>query len=70
LYCPIAGTVIGLNQQLLDDPSAINIDKYGVGWLFELQGAQEKLLSPAAYLEHLTAAWEVAQKTIKGQANL
>jgi glycine cleavage system H protein len=70
LYCPIAGTVIGLNQQLLDDPTAINIDKYGVGWLFELQGAQEKLLSPAAYLEHLSAAWEVAQKTIKGQANL
>jgi glycine cleavage system H protein len=70
LYCPIAGKVVGLNQQLLDDPSAINVDKYGDGWLFELQGDQSKLLDPQAYLQHLTAAWEVAQKTIKGQANL
>jgi len=28
-----------------------------------------ELLSPDAYLEHLTSAWEVAQRTIKGQAN-
>ena len=70
LYCPIEGIVDRCNDQLLDDPSGINLDKYGDGWLFELRGSTEKLLSPAAYLEHLAGAWEVAQRTIKGQANL
>ena len=34
LYAPIAGTVLRLNDQLLSDPSTINVDKYGDGWLF------------------------------------
>jgi glycine cleavage system H protein len=69
LYCPTTGTVVSLNDQLLDDPSGINVDKYGDGWLFELKASEEGLLSPQSYLEHLTAAWEVAQRTIKGQVN-
>lgn len=69
LYCPIAGIVVGLNEQLLDDPTGINLDKYGDGWLFELQGDSHSLLTPESYLEHLSAAWEVAQRTIKGQVN-
>lgn len=70
LYSPIDGTVFACNQTLLEDPSEINVDKYGNGWLFELQGSTDSLLSPEDYLVHLTAAWEVAQRTIKGQANL
>ena len=70
LFAPVAGTLTAFNEQLLDDPSAINVDKYGNGWLFELQGSTDSLLSPEDYLVHLTAAWEVAQRTIKGQANL
>lgn len=70
LYSPIDGTVFSCNQALLEDPSEINVDKYGNGWLFELQGSTDSLLSPEDYLVHLTAAWEVAQRTIKGQANL
>jgi glycine cleavage system H protein len=70
LYSPIDGTVFACNQALLEDPSEINVDKYGNGWLFELQGSTDSLLSPEDYLEHLTAAWEIAQRTIKGQANL
>lgn len=69
LYCPIAGTVVSINQELLQDPTTINLDKYGAGWMFELEGDPEKLLSPEQYLEHLSAAWEIAQRTIKGQAN-
>lgn len=70
LYSPIDGTVFSCNQALLEDPSEINVDKYGNGWLFELQGSTDSLLSPEDYLVHLTAAWEIAQRTIKGQANL
>jgi glycine cleavage system H protein len=69
LYAPIPGRLIRLNDDLLGDPSGINVDKYGAGWLFEMAGPGESLLTPAAYLEHLAAVWEVTQRTIKGQMN-
>jgi glycine cleavage system H protein len=69
LYTPLAGRVVSINHQLLDDPTAINLDKYGAGWLFELATTGSEFLEPAKYIEHLAAAWEVAQRTIKGQVN-
>ena len=69
LYTPIAGAVAKVNENLLEDPTAINLDKYDRGWLFELKATPEELLSCDQYLEHLEAAWQVAQRTIKGQAN-
>jgi glycine cleavage system H protein len=54
---------------LLEDPSIINVDKYGEGWLLEMRGEVEGLLQPADYMKHLESAWDVAQRTIKGQAN-
>ncbi len=58
-----------LNETLLRDPSGINVDKYGAGWLFTIRGSGSELLDPRAYQEHLTAVWEVTQRTIKGQMN-
>ncbi len=69
LYAPMAGIVVRINERLLKDPSGINVDKYGDGWLMEMQGDASEMLSPAQYLEHLAKAWDVAQRTIKGQAN-
>jgi glycine cleavage system H protein len=69
LYAPIAGRLVRFNEELLSDPSAINLDKYGGGWLFEIEGLGESLLSPQGYLEHLAGVWEVTQRTIKGQMN-
>jgi len=71
LYAPAAGVLSQFNDELLDDPSAINVDKYGDGWLFEMSdGTSEKpLLSPEEYLEHLAGVWEITQRTIKGQLN-
>ncbi len=69
LYAPMAGKVVRINEQLLNDPSGINVDKYGDGWLMEMQGDSSEMLSPQHYLEHLAKAWDVAQRTIKGQAN-
>ena len=57
------------NAALLADPSAINIDGYDGGWLFEIESAGEELMDAEAYVEHLTAVWEVTQRTIKGQMN-
>jgi glycine cleavage system H protein len=69
LYAPVAGTLVEFNQELLTDPSGINVDKYGRGWLFAMQSHGESLLSPEEYLVHLESAWKVAERTIKGQMN-
>jgi glycine cleavage system H protein len=67
LYAPIEGVMTEINEELLSDPSAINVDKYDKGWLFKTKGSGEGLLTVEEYLQHLDTSWEVAQKTIKGQ---
>lgn len=69
LYAPIPGRLTAMNEELLDDPSAINLDKYGAGWLFEIDGSGDGLLTADEYMEYLAAVWKVAQRTIKGQFN-
>jgi glycine cleavage system H protein len=69
LYAPLAGRLQRFNRGLLADPSTINVDKYGEGWLFEINGSGGELLSPDEYIQHLQAVWEVTQRTIKGQLN-
>ena len=69
LFSPIAGKLIRFNQVLLKDPSLINVDKYDRGWLFEMTGDGDSLLTAEDYLTHLEAVWEVTQRTIKGQLN-
>ena len=69
LYAPIAGRLVRFNEELLADPSGINLDKYAAGWLFEIDGPADSLLDPPAYLDHLAAVWEITQRTIKGQMN-
>lgn len=69
LYSPVSGTLETFNDELLSDPSAINVDKYGNGWLFEIHGSDVDLLTPEQYIEHLAAVWEITQRTIKGQMN-
>jgi len=64
-----AGTLVEFNGELLTDPSGINVDKYGRGWIFAMQTAGDTLLSPEEYLVHLESAWKVAERTIKGQMN-
>lgn len=69
LYSPMGGRLTELNKSLLSDPSGINVDTYGAGWLFVMEGRDALLLSPEEYLVHLEASWAVAQRTIKGQMN-
>lgn len=71
LYAPIDGELVQFNQQLLADPSGINLDKYGEGWLFEIlpvtDNTAARLMSVDDYLVHLDDVWKVTQRTIKGQ---
>lgn len=69
LYAPAAGTLVTFNENLLADPSAINTDKYGRGWLFEMNSPLDGLLTPADYVARLDTVWEKTQRTIKGQMN-
>jgi glycine cleavage system H protein len=69
LFAPLAGMLTRLNSDLLSDPSAINVDTYGSGWLFEMTAPSETLLTPQGYIDHLASVWEVTQRTIKGQMN-
>ena len=68
LYAPCEGQLLDFNEQLLNDPSAINVDNYETGWLFTFQTATP-LLTPEEYLAHLAAGWEKTQNLIKGQIN-
>lgn len=71
LYAPMAGKLVAINEATLDDPSLINADTYDDGWMIEIEtDTASVLLTPDAYAEHLVGAWQVAQRTIKGQANL
>lgn len=69
LFAPIPGRLVSINQDVLSDPSTINVDKYAAGWLFEMQAETDELLSPPQYIEHLEGVWEITQRTIKGQLN-
>jgi glycine cleavage system H protein len=69
LFAPLAGVITEFNAELLNDPSAINADTHGGGWLFDMEGDTATLLSADEYHEYLIAAWEKAQRTLKGQVN-
>jgi glycine cleavage system H protein len=66
LFAPMAGTVVQFNQELLRDPSAINVDTYGPGWLFDMDGDASATMTVAEYYQFLEAGWETTQRILKG----
>ncbi len=69
LFAPAAGTITSFNPALLDDPSGINVDGYGNGWLFEMTVADNTLMPVDAYAQFLADNWEKTQRLIKGKIN-
>jgi glycine cleavage system H protein len=57
LYTPISGEVSGVNEDLEDEPSVVNDDPYGKGWLMHLIVGDpkelEELLNASDYEEYL-----------------
>jgi glycine cleavage system H protein len=37
LPSPVTGTVRAVNEAIRDDPSLINVDPYGKGWIVEVE---------------------------------
>lgn len=57
LYSPVQGEVVAVNEALEDDPSLVNSDPYGEGWMVRLKVANpaelDALLSADEYAEHI-----------------
>jgi glycine cleavage system H protein len=70
LFAPIAGTIVEFNRDLLKDPSAINVDNQGAGWLFEMTGDASVTMTAADYHRFLAENWDKTQRLIKGKINM
>lgn len=57
VYTPVSGTVVRVNDELLDTPEKINSDPYG-SWLIEFEGVvrNEELLDAEGYEKFLAEA--------------
>jgi glycine cleavage system H protein len=57
LFCPVPGEVVAVNEALEDDPSLVNSDPYGEGWMIRLRvkdaGDLDGLLNADQYTEHV-----------------
>lgn len=55
LFMPVGGQVIAINESLNTDPSKINSDPYGEGWIIKVRMSEaadaERLLSADTYAE-------------------
>ena len=53
LFLPVGGEVLAQNEALADDPSLVNTDPYGEGWIIKLKPADlsemDQLPDAAAY---------------------
>jgi glycine cleavage system H protein len=54
VYCPVSGEITAAHTSLEDEPSKINEDPYGEGWLFKLKISEKPALwSSAQYIKYL-----------------
>jgi glycine cleavage system H protein len=53
IYTPLAGVVVAVNTAVQDDPSLLNSDPYGEGWMIEIRvddsSMIDQLLTADAY---------------------
>lgn len=53
IYCAVAGEIIEVNKKLSEDPSLVNSDPYGAGWLIKVRASDtsglSKLMDAEAY---------------------
>ncbi len=42
IYAPVSGTVVAVNEELLDRPELLNEDPYEAGWVFRLKTSDKE----------------------------
>ena len=57
LFSPVAGEVVEVNEKLDREPSVVNSDPYGEGWMVRMRlrnaSEREQLLGPEEYAKHI-----------------
>lgn len=57
VFMPLSGTVVEINEELLDAPELINGDAFGDGWMIKIAAADEAegddLMDAAEYAEFI-----------------
>jgi len=57
LYCPVEGEILEVNADLDDEPSLVNDDPYGKGWMVKIKAADpsevDGLMDADAYAAHV-----------------
>lgn len=55
LFCPVAGEITEINEELEDEPELVNTDPYGKGWMVKIKVSDssdlDSLLSVEEYKE-------------------
>jgi glycine cleavage system H protein len=52
-YAPVAAKVVAVNEDLANNPEALNTDPYGKGWMITVEGADAAtLMDSAAYTQY------------------
>ena len=56
IYLPVAGTVVKVNDELIQKPETLNSDPYGAGWVIQIEGGDVSGLMDAAAYEKYCAS--------------
>jgi glycine cleavage system H protein len=55
LFGPVTGEIVEVNHDVMDDPTVVNNDPYGEGWLMKVKlsdsGQLDRLLDATAYVK-------------------
>ena len=58
IYAPIGGEIVEVNPDVESDPSLVNTDPYGKGWIFKIKAKNvddaSSLMDAAAYEAHIS----------------
>ena len=58
IYCPVSGTIVEINEELLSSPELINQDPYGKGYFFVLEVSNEEDFKDLMNAEQYTKSIE------------
>ncbi|MEJ2539037.1 MAG: glycine cleavage system protein GcvH [Gemmatimonadota bacterium] len=57
LFSPVSGEIVEVNESLDDDPSLVNSDPYGDGWMVKIRVSDaselDELMDAAGYTSHV-----------------
>ena len=66
LFMPIDGTVVAVNEDLVDSPETVNSDPYGAAWMIKVEmsdaGQLDNLMDAAAYQKYCEERSQISKQ--------